>query len=57
MELKVTFITRLLIVLFFQEGRVKYKANGTFSNTSPNNPGITDFKLNELDFNILGFLL
>lgn len=39
----------------FSEGRVKYKANGTFSNTSPNNPGITDFKLNELDFNILGF--
>ena len=34
---------------------VKYKANGTFSSTSPNNPGITDFKLSELDFNILGF--
>jgi len=34
---------------------VTYKANGTFSNTAPNKPGITDFKINEIDFKIQGF--
>jgi hypothetical protein len=34
---------------------VTYGANGTFSNTAPNNPGITDFKINEIDFSIQGF--
>jgi hypothetical protein len=34
---------------------VTYRANGTFSNTAPNKPGITDFKINEIDFSIQGF--
>ena len=34
---------------------VIYRANGTFSNTSLNKPGITDFKINEIDFSIQGF--
>jgi hypothetical protein len=34
---------------------VTYRSNGTFSNTAPNKPGITDFKINEIDFSIQGF--
>jgi hypothetical protein len=35
--------------------QVTYNANGTFSNTASNKPGITDFKINEIDFKIQGF--
>lgn len=35
--------------------QVIYNANGTFSNTAPNKPGITDFKINEIDFKVQGF--
>ena len=34
---------------------VTYRANGTFSSTATNKPGITDFKINEIDFSIQGF--
>lgn len=35
--------------------RVRYRANGTFSNAAPLSPGITGFELNELDFSIIGY--
>jgi hypothetical protein len=35
--------------------QVTYTANGTFSNTAANKPGIVDFSVNELDFKIQGF--
>jgi len=35
--------------------RARISANGTFSNTSPLNPGITGVDVNELDFSILGY--
>ena len=35
--------------------RVRYKANGTFSNQGVANEGITEFELNEIDFRLQGF--
>lgn len=35
--------------------RVRFLANGTFSNVAPLNPGITNFEQVQLDFSILGY--